>query len=77
MSNYDELKAKAARFLSDQYAKDFGGELSYGEHSLEEMMRLIEARAKNGSADCERFLEEEVPWEDLEVPDPLGWANQG
>ena len=79
MSNYEKLEAKAAKFL-DEHTAEFitGGEPFLGNYSLEEMMAIIEGRAIDADCeDCVRFLNEEVPWEDVTVPDPRGWANQG
>lgn len=72
MSNHEKLRVRAIEFL-----KGIGVEVPWeDEDSLDEMMRVIETRANRGDAQCEEFLEKEVPWEDLEIPDPLGWANR-
>jgi hypothetical protein len=79
MTNYEKLAAKAAEFLKLNTADFITRGESFTEHySLEEMMAIIQGRAIDADdAECERFLNEEVPWEDLEIPDPRGWANQG
>lgn len=79
MTSYEKLEARAAEFL-DAHTADFitRGKSFKDDHSLEEMMAIIEGRAIDADcADCERFLLEEVPWEDPTIPDPRGWANQG
>jgi hypothetical protein len=76
MSNYDELEKKAARFLNEHTDPAIGADFEKDGYSLEEMMDVIERRSDDGDPDCLKFLEEEVPWEDIEIPDPRGWANQ-
>lgn len=72
----EELKDKAARFLNEHTDPALGVDFTGEEYSLETLMLVIERRADGGDPDCDRFLEEEVPWEDLTVPDPLGYANK-
>ena len=74
---YEKLEIIAAEFL-EAHTADFikKGEPFLGNYSLEEMMSIIQSRAIDADCrDCIRFLDIEVPWEDVTIPDPRGWAN--
>lgn len=71
------LSRKMAGFLDTHTADITKREPFLKNHSLEEMMGIVQGRALDADCKCcERFLNEEVPWEDVTVPDPRGWANQ-
>lgn len=71
------LTVKLGGFL-DEHTADFitKGVPCAEAYSLEEMMAIVQGRAIDADdKDCEQFLNEEVPWEDVTVPDPRGWCN--
>lgn len=75
----ETLSQKLGSFL-DEHTADFitKGVPCRDDYSLEEMIGIVQGRALDSDCkDCEKFLNEEVPWGDVTIPDPRGWANQG